>query len=125
MIKQILENIVNESTQGTITVKIGDKYYRSIMQADGYLSFVKPLLKKKYNSQKDAERLVQKTGEIRRIDGDEVEYYTDKKVLSIKKADSQEAIDNTKDAHYKYFWDGKNWMYAEGSIGTFADMKKL
>ena len=86
---------------------------------------MKPMLKKNYNSQKDAEKLVQKTGEIRMVTDSEVEYYQDKKLLKVYKADSQESIDATKEAHYKYFWNGKQWMYAEGSMGTFDDMRKL
>ncbi len=124
MIKEILETILNESTQAAIIVKIGNTYKTSILQSDGYKEYMKPVLTKGYNSQKDAEKLVQKTGEIRGVNKDSVEYYKDRKLLAVSD-DESNAVKDANEVHIKYFWDGDKWNYGTGQIKTFADMKKL
>jgi phosphoribosyl-AMP cyclohydrolase len=126
MLREIVEKVVNEGTTATITVfKLG-KYYTSFLQYDGYDSYMKPVLKKFFKDQKSAEKLVTKTGEIRGVDDEtgEVEYYKDRKLLAIATSE-EDAVDNMNEAGYKYYWDGKRWLFNKGSISSLSDMKKL
>jgi hypothetical protein len=126
MLREIVENLINEGTTATITVLKDGKYYTSFLQYDGYDRYMKPILKKFFNDQKSAEKLVTKTGEIRGIDDEtgEVEYYKDRKLLKIT-SDEDTAIDNMNEAGYKYFWDGKNWNFYQGSISSLNKLKKF
>ena len=121
---EIDETNLTEGTQASITVLTKNGEYRtSILQYDGYPEFMKKELKY-FDNQKDAEKLVQKTGEIRGIDHGDVEYYYDRSLLA-KTKDEQKAVKNANEIHYKYFFDGDDWYFAKGQIRSFNDMKKL
>jgi hypothetical protein len=130
MIREILENIrgkaINEGTNATITVHKSGKYYTSYLQYDGYDDYMRPVLKKFFNDQKSAEKLVMKTGDIRGIDykTGKIEYYTDRDLLAVASSEGK-AVDNMNEAGYKYYWDGEQWWFHKGSISSLSDMEKL
>lgn len=108
--KDILNKVkTNEGSTATITVKISDTEYRtSFVQYDSQI--LAATLPKHFNTQKDAERLVQGTGEIAGVYGDEVEYYRDRKLLH--KADTEaKALAHAKKQRgdRSFYWDGAEW----------------
>ena len=127
MLKEVVESVLNEGTQATFIVKDGDAYRVSLLQYDGYPDYVAPILKKKFNSDKGAKKLTQKSGEIRSISSDgKVDYYNDYPPLLLVTTNDQEAIDLANNfANYKYFWDGKEWRYKDGYLKSFKDFIKL
>jgi len=119
------ELFLNEGTNATITVKMKNGEYRtSFVQYDGYLKGVGKELLDNFYSQKDAERLVQKTGDIRQIINDKVDYYDDRNILDRTKNESK-AVKNANEAYYKYLWDDGDWFVAQGNIKSFDDMQPL
>ena len=115
---------VNEGTTATITVFDGKLYKTSILQYDGYDSFMKPELNKYWDSPKKAAGLVTKTGELRGVYEGKAEYYTDRKLLQITK-DPDRAVTNASDCYYKYFYDGIDWYWTNKSIRDFDEMKLI
>ncbi len=120
MFKELFtERVLNEGTPATIVVKVKDTYKVSVLQYDGYPENVIKALEKKYNSQKDAEKLVTKTGEIRSLDP--LEYYTDRKILFTTK-DENKAVKKCLNTGYSYFWDGEEWWYDDYKFDSFDEM---
>jgi len=123
--KELFEQILNEGTNATITVLRGDTFWTSFLQYSGSKDYMIPTLKKHFQSQKEADTLVTKTGDIREISQDgEVEYYNDRKILEITK-DEEKALDNVNEAHIKYFFDGTDWFFHYGTVREFSKMKKI
>ncbi len=115
---------INEGTEATITTFIDGLYKTSILQYDGYESFMAPELKKYWSSPKKAAELTTKSGELRGVYQGDAEYYTDRKLLQVTK-DETKAITNASDCYYKYFYDGEDWYWTNKSIRDFSKMKKI
>jgi len=126
MLREIVENLVNEGTQGAFIVLEKGIYKVSLLQYDGYESYVVPILKKKFKTSKDAKKLVAKTGEIRGIDENgKVEYYSDRKLLITTKNERTALEEANYFASYKYFWDGESWRFFQGSAESFDKFRKI
>lgn len=110
---------LNESTPATIVVKSKNEYYISVLQADGYPQYVLKILDDKFYSQKNAEKLVQKTGEIRSLNP--LKYYADRTIL-IKTTNEKKVYNAMNKTTHKYYWDGQDWWFDSQSVNNFDDM---
>ena len=116
---------INEGTEATITTFLGGLYKTSILQYDGYEKFMKPELKKYWNSPQKASELTTKTGELRGVYQGKAEYYKDRKLLQVTKNVNQ-AASTANDTRYKYFFDGTDWYWTTNPLHTdFSKMKKI
>ncbi len=116
---------LNEGTTATITTFIDGLYKTSILQYDGYESFMAPELKKYWDSPKKASELTTKSGELRGVYQGKAEYYKDRKLLQVTKNVNQ-AASFANDSKYKYFYDGKDWYWAIKSLRSdFSKMTKI
>lgn len=107
--KLLEKSTLNEGTSATLVVKMPNGVFKvSKLQYDGGPHSALPILQKRYNTQKTAELLVQKTGELRDID--DLEYYDDKVILkTYKTLDAYKKEVHIWWADYQYLWDGKKW----------------
>ncbi len=117
---------INEGTTAAIIVKNGDKYDMSYLQYDGMS--VGPDLTKYFGTEKLAKKLIQKSGDIRGIDGNRVEFYEGRALL-IKKRDEKYIVEEANMfGNYIYFFDGTNWYMTKNRISSLdpvSGMKKL
>ena len=116
---------INEGTQATITVFDGNEYKTSILQYDGYKEYAGKILKKSYNTPVKAQELVKKSGEIRTLEDNYVEYYTDRYLLK-KTTNPEKALKDLKQvSSYQYFFNGEKWFYNKGSLRSLDQLKPL
>ena len=113
-----------EGTNATITVLRGDTFWTSFLQYSGSKDYMIPTLKKHFQSQKEADTLVTKTGDIAEIVDGVPEYYNDRRILQAT-SDEEIALDNVNEAHIKYFFDGADWFFHYGTVREFNKMKKI
>jgi len=114
---------MNEGTQASIIVKTGEgKYSMSYAQYDGYLQGIGKELVDNFYSDKDAKKLVQKSGEIRGIDNGKVEYYTDRTLLIKNAKESKVCREANAFSTYKYYWDGLDWYYTQSKCNGVEDI---
>lgn len=126
MLKEIVENIVNEGTQAVAIVKTGEgKYSMSYIQYDGGVGSTGRELKKNFSSDKLALKVVDKTGEIAGISNGEVEYYKNKKML-VKDVDERAVVKKANTfGSVKYLWNGERWSFSQTSmIRDLLDVNK-
>lgn len=115
-------DFLTESTTASIIVKVGDKYSMSYLRADG--STVGNNLKKYFNGKKALD-LVSKSGEIRTIRNNKIEFYNDK-ILLKKNLSEKQVIKEANDfGDYIYYYDGKDWYSADDDIYSLSDLRKF
>jgi len=113
---------MNEGTQATIAVTMKDgSILQSLLQYDGYEDSAGKDLIKYYDSQKGAEKLVSKTGELRSIYDGKPDYYSGRKLL--KKFSNEQGLERSPMmAQYNYLWTGEEWLV---SVGTMFDWRNI
>lgn len=117
-------SFLNEGTQAAIVVRTGDdRYSMSFIQYDG-ISIGKDI-KKYFNDEKSAKKLVSKSGDIRGINGSYIEFYTDRKLLITNREEDYIVEEIKNFSNIVYYFDGKKWNFSKSGIKTLADLKPL